>query len=302
MKKLFVLFVLPLVATIMVTFCSAAFALDWPAKTDVPTDKVWTIKFNQPIDEGTVQSVSITNDSQQKIETTNKLAEADSITVKAIQNYIPGNRYYLNIVDVMSASGKALTEPVVMPFIIKVDPIKRFSGTGSDYTGKFQLDGGLVVVKSTYTGDSNFIVHLLDEKGETVKYLVNEIGNYTGEQALNVGPGTYLLDITAKGNWTIELRQPVPSVELNAPVTMEGSGSAVSKFIYLDKNLTYFDMSHNGDSNFIVTLLDKDGNYAGLLANEIGKYEGKKAEGIRDAGIYLLNVQADGNWAIKITQ
>ena len=55
---------------------------------------------------------------------------------------------------------------------------------------------------------------------------------------------------------------------------------------------------HDGSSNFIVKLLDGDGDTVEYLANEIGSFEGSSAIKIDKAAAYLLDVDADGSWSI----
>jgi len=69
---------------------------------------------------------------------------------------------------------------------------------------------------------------------------------------------------------------------------------------YLDKGLVTFEMTHNGDGHFGVVLLNAEGDYIDLLANGIGEFDGSKAVGISESGIYLLDISADGNWEISI--
>ena len=61
-------------------------------------------------------------------------------------------------------------------------------------------------------------------------------------------------------------------------------------------------MTHDGERNFIVHLLDLKGNVVEYLVNEIGKFDGSKATGIQDGGTYILDIGADGNWKIDISQ
>ncbi len=60
-------------------------------------------------------------------------------------------------------------------------------------------------------------------------------------------------------------------------------------------------MAHDGEKNFTVWLLDKDGERVsgGLLANEIGSFEGSKAIQVPRDDIYLLQVEADGLWYVE---
>lgn len=168
----------------------------------------------------------------------------------------------------------------------------------------FTLTQGLVIFHMTHDGGSNFAVVLLDDKGEWVELLVNEIGRFDGAKAVGIGrTGTYLLDIQADGNWTILIEQPsATSTAPAAPQTFTGRGQQVSPMFKLASGLTIFHMAHDGGSNFAVVLLDNKGNWVELLVNEIGSFDGAKAVGIRRAGVYLLDITADGNWTVTIEQ
>jgi hypothetical protein len=61
-------------------------------------------------------------------------------------------------------------------------------------------------------------------------------------------------------------------------------------------------MTHDGESNFAVTLLNDRGEMVDLLANEIGSFDGSQATGIQRDGDYLLNIQADGAWTVMVSQ
>jgi hypothetical protein len=58
---------------------------------------------------------------------------------------------------------------------------------------------GLTTVRITHSGESNFVVWAY---GDTSDLLVNEIGEYSGEELLSAG--TVVLDIEADGDWTVE--------------------------------------------------------------------------------------------------
>jgi len=98
-------------------------------------------------------------------------------------------------------------------------------------------------------------------------------------------------------------------VKTPEPVTFKGSGSrALPKFGLLS-GIAIFEMSHDGTANFIVELMSEAGETVDLLVNTIGSYTGTKAIGVQEGallgaepGMHLLNVQADGSWAITIRQ
>jgi len=174
------------------------------------------------------------------------------------------------------------------------------SGQGQQATQTFQLVGGLAVFRMTHSGGSNFIVWLMNDRGEEVELLANEIGSFSGAVAVGVEAGNYLLDITADGPWTVRIEEPRPVSAPPPPQTFTGRGQDISPFFGLSAGLARFTMTHDGASNFIVWLLDANGEPVDLLVNEIGPFNGSKAAGIDVGRIYLLNITADGNWVINV--
>jgi autonomous glycyl radical cofactor GrcA len=175
------------------------------------------------------------------------------------------------------------------------------SGTGQEATSKFSLEKGLSIFRMSHDGDSNFAIWLLDDEGDKVELLVNEIGSFDGSKAVCIKKhGDHLLDISADGRWAITIEQPRPSSAPSVPKALKGKGQQASEAFSLDKGLARFEMTHDGDSNFAIWLLDDEGDNVELLVNEIGNFDGSKAVSIRKSGIYLLDISADGNWEISI--
>ncbi len=174
------------------------------------------------------------------------------------------------------------------------------SGASQQASDKFVLESGLSIFKMTHDGSSNFAITLLDENGQRVELLVNEIGPFNGSKAVGITmSGTHILDIAADGAWTITIEQPRPS---DAPATTNFTGNTqqATSLFSLSKGLKTFEMSHNGNSNFAPLLMDEKGQYIELLANEIGQFNGSKAIGIPKTGIYILDVTASGDWTINV--
>lgn len=192
-------------------------------------------------------------------------------------------------------------EPTSIPTPTPIPEPITLSGTGQEATSKFSLETGLSIFRMTHDGDSNFGVWLLDDEGDKIELLVNEIGEFDGSKAVGIKKqGDYILDISADGRWAITIEQPRPSSAPSVPKTLKGKGQQASEVFYLDKSLARFEMTHDGDSNFAVWLLDDEGDKVELLVNEIGEFDGSKAVSIRNSGIYLLDISADGNWEISI--
>ena len=57
----------------------------------------------------------------------------------------------------------------------------------------------------THDGSSNIALWSVDENGQDIDLLVNEIGGYEGKVALNFGEDPAALRIEADGAWTIDL-------------------------------------------------------------------------------------------------
>lgn len=81
-----------------------------------------------------------------------------------------------------------------------------------------------------------------------------------------------------------------------------GNGQAVTDTVSIEGGLTTFAMSHDGDSNFQVELIDEStGDTYEFLANEIGSWEADQPYYV-PPGDYVLEVEADGNWNIDVDQ
>jgi len=151
-------------------------------------------------------------------------------------------------------------------------------------------------------GQANFIVELLGRDGQMVALLANDIGGYEGSVPQGVTEGEYVLSIQADGDWNLSILQPRPSSGTLPPLEQEGTGDYFIGPVQLSQGLARFELSHDGHANFIVTLMNRDGEWVDLLANEIGSYSGSKAVRVPYAGVYWLGIEADGAWTATVTQ
>jgi hypothetical protein len=178
------------------------------------------------------------------------------------------------------------------------------SRSGPEATRPFQLQSGLTVIRMEHQGNANFIVDLLDQNGNSVAPMgvANVIGAFQGSTPVQITRGgQHLLDVQAGGQWQITVEQPRAA---SAPKTTSFSGNSqqATELFELSGGLHRVQMTHQGDGNFIVDLLDENGASVVLmgLANEIGPFEGSRAMQVPDDGIYLFSVQANGPWTIRI--
>lgn len=91
-----------------------------------------------------------------------------------------------------------------------------------------------------------------------------------------------------------------PLKSTSKSIHFKGFGQQVSPSFKLQQGLVTFRLTHNGKRNFIVWLLDYQGTRVGLLVNRTGIFNGAKALGIKRAGIFLLDIAADGDWTVNI--
>lgn len=177
------------------------------------------------------------------------------------------------------------------------DPIE-FSGSGTDVSDEFDLEGGFVIVEATHTGgESNFQIELVDENGDMAALFVNEIGEFDGESGASPEAGSYVLDISADGEWEITLRQPRPTEGDSPPIEESGDGPSVIGPYEFDGRIQATG-SYDGQSNFIVEAYPIDPGFQELVFNEIDSFEGSNTFSMNGLGFVV--VQASGSWTLEM--
>jgi hypothetical protein len=148
-----------------------------------------------------------------------------------------------------------------------------------------------LVVTGHYTGEDDFIVHLVGQGAD--ERLFNVIGRYTGQAAVeDLRPGRYRVAVQAEGgSWSLRFAQPTPcSCAIRIPTTLRGYGSRVIQIRTTRAMQPVFTARYSGDDNFIVHVLGF-GDTTGFMSvfNEIGPYRGQAlAESRLPRGHYLL--------------
>jgi hypothetical protein len=151
---------------LMLTFIisvSSAFAesyKEWPEKTDVPTDKIWTIKFNMEIKLSNISdNIYVASDVDginkiPNITVENNVSNPNiSVVVKPpTDGWVAGETYYLFINrNIASINNKLLAEPIRMKFVIKS---KDENFTDDDYSIANYIsnmnNGGFVAINNEY--------------------------------------------------------------------------------------------------------------------------------------------------------
>jgi hypothetical protein len=82
-----------------------------------------------------------------------------------------------------------------------------FTGTGQQATPFVHLEDGISHFKAAHRGAGNFVVRLLSGGGRLVELVANEIGTCrTSREVLVDSPGSYVLDVSAEGDWEVRVR------------------------------------------------------------------------------------------------
>ncbi|MCH7231885.1 hypothetical protein L0U85_13630 [Glycomyces sp. L485] len=164
------------------------------------------------------------------------------------------------------------------------------SGSGDSV---ISLPAGQGIITAVHSGSSNFILTALDENNEMAELPVNTIGSYEGTSAYGLtgmGDDPASLEITAGGSWEITVAPVSQAPELGDPQKSQGDGV----YRYTGGAATW-QISHDGERNFIVTYVSDAAFGWDLVVNDIGSYEGTSAI---TSGPAVVTVNADGDWTI----
>lgn len=191
-----------------------------------------------------------------------------------------------------SASPTATSDPAPEPEPETVTP-QSFSGTGSEVVILEPLGDAVFYAHVTHDGSSNVALWSVDENGQDIDLLVNEIGGYEGEVALNFDDDPAALRIEADGDWSIELVHLSEAPRWDGASTYEDAGDSVVIVDGVADGLTPVTLTHAGESNFAIWAWGENGT--DLIVNDIGSYDGTT---LLPDGSLVLQVNADGTWTL----
>lgn len=198
----------------------------------------------------------------------------------------------------MSADGRTETS---QPLVVTgpTEPVD-FQGDAGRTTDPFDHPGGLARFEYRHDGDEAFSVDVQTSDGDSVATLVDAEGGASGSRYLGLDEGSYVLDVEAGGSWSVRYAAPLHELGDALPVSYEGGGpTAVEPPFEHDGGEIAFEYRHAGEEAFVVEVFDADtGEVAATVADTSGQAEGTTEEQL-DAGIYVLGVEADGEWSLS---
>jgi hypothetical protein len=133
------------------------------------------------------------------------------------------------------------------------------------------------------------------EKARPYDVLLSQLGRFRYQAKYGNGGG---------------LPAPVPPAATQPPApppasgkqTFSGHGSSTTQPFQLKAGALRYHATHNGGSNFIVHLLAPNGSISQFLVNEIGPVDQSRVVNIPATGMFLLDVDADGDWVVELQQ
>jgi hypothetical protein len=130
-----------------------------------------------------------------------------SKNTRAIQIPAAG-QYVLSVVIADGTWTIDILQPGPAEFAQAVALPRTFTGHGDQTTVFFAARPGLLRVKGRQTGESNFIVELLDTRGDIVGLAANVVGAAPSSQVVPIpSAGVYIFNVTADGDWSLDVSQ-----------------------------------------------------------------------------------------------
>lgn len=185
-------------------------------------------------------------------------------------------------------------EPEPEPEPEKIDA-PSFTGSGSDVVMLDPLGEAVFYAEVTHDGTGNVALWSVDGNGQDIDLLVNEIGNYSGQVAINFSEEPSALRVEADGDWTITFHHLNEAPRWDGSDTYEATGNSLVIVDGVADGLTPVTLTHAGESNFAIWAWGESS--PDLIVNEIGRYDGTT---LLPDGSLVLQVDADGPWTISV--
>ncbi|MGO2774775.1 MAG: hypothetical protein ACTIB2_15365 [Brachybacterium tyrofermentans] len=196
--------------------------------------------------------------------------------------------------DTVDAVPEPTPEPEPEPEPQQIDA-PSFTGSGSDVVMLDPLGEAVFYAEVTHDGTGNVALWSVDGNGQDIDLLVNEIGSYSGQVAINFSGEPSALRVEADGDWTITFHHLHEAPRWDGSDTYEATGDSLVIVDGVADGLTPVTLTHAGESNFAIWAWGESS--PDLIVNEIGRYDGTT---LLPDGSIVLQVDADGPWTISV--
>lgn len=186
--------------------------------------------------------------------------------------------------------------PPTAPPEFTFEPI-TFTGSGDSVIAIEKNDDPTIIHITGNSSSSYFGVTTFGANGEQYDLLVNTTIPYDGILPLDFldGETTTRIQITASGDWTIEILPLSSARQLIVPGGIQGTGDEV---IFIIGSPDIAAISGNAGSNYF-GVLSYGLSGVDLLVNTTDPYTGAVIVG---SDVFVLQITATGEWAIEITE
>ena len=171
------------------------------------------------------------------------------------------------------------------------DPVV-YSGTGDDVVQITPPEGKYVFRITGNQEGRHFSVKAYDSMAEYIDLLVNTTSQYSGV-TYDPTQSTAMLEVSATGDWTIEVVSIYTMDALISGNSISGEGDAVLQVFA--PVLTADIQGNDASAHFSVKSYDMDGWYLDLLVNTTDPYSGTVMMGL---DVSTLVISAEGPWTI----
>lgn len=172
---------------------------------------------------------------------------------------------------------------------------QSFAGRGDATREAVPLEAGLTIARATHSGQGDFSASVLG--GQTNAVVVFASGSFdgAGTTTLEAGSG-YLLNVSADGDWEVELEQPRSAEGEPLPASYSGQYKDVVGPIRFD-GATEVRGEHSGDDQFNVILYSEEGSEETVFA-ESGSVSSETS--VAFEGVGWVDVRATGEWSLEL--
>ena len=182
----------------------------------------------------------------------------------------------------------------------------QLSGTGNQPSVRFNLKAGLAVLQSVRADAAGFFyIDLKDSADQQMATIGFGSGPRDMSGAVNIpADGAYALQVQAEGGWTVNVTQPTATYS-SPPATQHFAGrdfQATPLFSLKAGKATFHIASANNNKEFRASLLDSNGRHVDSIANTEGPADVTTDIEIAGDGVFIVQVQSDGDWTLDVTQ
>ena len=220
------------------------------------------------------------------------------------------------IVIIVAVYGILSRQSNVVENVENTTPAKSeytFNGEGRQFLGPVNLEKGLVLLEAknqdginsyfsvNVYADTNGNGTLEEGEGYTDGHIsvgYEDAEAFDGTTAFKSNGGGYFIEVEG-GRWQITFIESKKLTEqAAAPTSFSGKSINVTEKFYLPAVEYSFRATNEGEGNFIIYMVDEDGNFTKRLVNEIGAFDGDFSADVVFDGNYIFAVQGGDNWTI----